>query len=402
MYNARLISTLEGSIIVTRLRYQVFAFAITRTVINTAYRMIYPFLPTIARGLGVSVESITLGITLRSALGLFSPALGSIGDIKGRKVALLLGVGLFTAGMVLVALWPTYPALLVSLLLVGVSKIIFDPAMYAYLGDRVAYERRGLAIAVSEFGWSGAFLLGIPVTGWLIAQSRWHSPFPWLALFGGGLMIALWGILPHDVPVTGTRPSFWQGAKTIMSDRTALAGLTISLLLNASNEVVNIVYGLWMENSFGLQVAALGAASAIIGLSELGGEGLVAGFVDRVGKRRAVGGGLVCFALACLLLPVLGHTLEGALVGLFLFYLAFEFTLVSSIPLMTELVPRARATLMAGNVAALSLGRVMGSLLGPVLFLSGLPTNAVVAAGMNVAGFIILLLFVREGGQEAV
>ena len=127
------------------------------------------------------------------------------------------------------------------------------------------------------------------------------------------------------------------------------------------------IFGVWLEDSFDLQIAALGAASAVIGLSELGGEGLVAAFVDRLGKPRAIGLGLAANCLAALALLFLGRTQAGALVGLFFFYITFEFTLVSIIPLMTELLPSARATLMAFNMAALSLGRALGDLLAPRL-----------------------------------
>jgi predicted MFS family arabinose efflux permease len=407
------------------LRYQVLAFSVTRTIINTAFRMIYPFLPAISRGLGVSVESITLAITLRSGMGLLSPAFGSFADIWGRKLALLLGVLMFTAAMILVAVAPTYPALVISLVLVGASKIVFDPAMYAYLGDKVPYHQRGLAIGIAEFGWSGAFLLGIPVAGWLITRGssafflwtqsiplgiprignfssgeRWDAPYIWLALLGVGLIALLWRILPQDVPQEAARTSLLQGFKTIFAFPPALAGLLISLLISASNETVNIVYGIWMEDAFGLQIAALAAASAVIGIAELGGEGLVAGFVDRIGKRRAVGLGLVTYAAACILLPILGTTPQGALIGLFFFYLTFEFTIVSSIPLMTQLVPSARATLMAGNVAAFSLGRVLGSLIGPFLYTFGLPVNAVAAALMNLVGLAALIWVLREQTQQ--
>jgi predicted MFS family arabinose efflux permease len=405
-----------------RLRYQVLAFSVIRTIINTGFRMVYPFLPAISRGLGVSIESITLAITLRSGMGLLSPAFGSVADVWGRKAALLGGVLLFTIGMVLVAVWPTYPALVISLLLVGASKIVFDPAMYAYLGDRVSYRQRGLAIGLVEFGWSGAFLLGIPIVGWLIARSgspatfpwiqvshlhipslkgllpeqRWDVPYVWLALLGIGLIALLWRIVPSDPPKQAERISFRQGFAMIVSYPPALAGLAISLLISGSNEVVNIVYGVWMEGAFGLQVAALGAASAVIGIAELGGEGIVAGFVDRIGKRRAVGLGLGGYAVACVLLPIIGSTLQGALIGLFLFYLAFEFTIVSSLSLMTELVPNARATFMAGNVAAFSLGRVLGSLIGPPLFTLGLPVNALVAAAMNLVALAALIWVLKE------
>ncbi|MBL8166188.1 MAG: hypothetical protein JNJ61_29665, partial [Anaerolineae bacterium] len=63
-----------------RLRYQLFGFFLTRMVINTSFRMIYPFLGPISRGVGVPVEEVTRAITLRAAFGLFSPLIGSIAD----------------------------------------------------------------------------------------------------------------------------------------------------------------------------------------------------------------------------------------------------------------------------------------------------------------------------------
>src|SRR5262245_19953430 len=151
-----------------------------------------------------------------------------------------------------------------------------------------------------------------------------------------------------------------------------------------------------MESTFGLQVAALGAASIVIGVAELVGEGLVAGLVDRLGKRRAVAAGLIVYAVACLLLPILGGTLQGALFGLFLFYLGFEFTLVSLIPMMTELVPSARATLMSANLTAFSLGKAAGGVIGPALFFHGLPVNSIVAAVLNLVALGAVILFVWE------
>ena len=69
---------------------------------------------------------------------------------------------------------------------------------------------------------------------------------------------------------------------------------------------------------------------------------------------------------------------------------------------MTELIPSARATLMAVNVAAFSLGRVLGSLLGPVLFSYGLGVNAVVAAILNLIGLAALVFVLHEKSLKIV
>jgi predicted MFS family arabinose efflux permease len=286
------------------------------------------------------------------------------------------------------------------MLLVGAGKIMFDSAMYAYVGDRVVYQQRGLAIALVEFGWSGAFLLGIPVAGWLIARGGWSSPFPWIALASLACGTLLWRILPNDLVRAGPRALLGAGLRSILDHPSAVAGLAVGFLASAANESMNVVYGAWMEQSFGLPIAAIGAASAIIGVSELGGEGLVAGFADRLGKRRAVMLGALASALSCLSLPILGRTLPGALAGLFFFYITFEFTLVSSIPLMTEQLPDSRATLLSGNIAALSGGRVVGALIGPPLFVLGMGAVGSISAGFNLLALAALVFVVRERAVE--
>jgi predicted MFS family arabinose efflux permease len=379
-----------------RLRFQLLAFTLTRSVINTGYRMIYPFLPVIARGLNIPLATVALAVTARSTLGIASPFLGSFADVRGRKATMLFGTGLFAAALVLVGVWPTVPGLFLSMILAALGKIIFDPAMQAYLGDRVAYSRRGLAIALTEFGWSGAFIVGVPVAAWLIARGSWSTPFPWfagLACIGG---IVIWRIMPADRAHVGAHPTWISGFRSVLGSPSALAGLAVGVLISSSNEMVNIIFGAWLEDSFGLKVIALGAATAVIGVAELGGESLVAGLVDRLGKRRSVAIGIVLNGLAGMALPSLGRSLPGALAGLFLIYLTFEFTIVSAIPLMTELVPGARATVMAANVGSHSAGRALGALIGPALFTSGLLTNVGVAAGLDFLALVLLLIFVRE------
>ena len=255
-------------------------------------------------------------------------------------------------------------------------------------------------MALVELSWSLAFLVGIPLVGLMIAAWGWQSPYPILAgvaLLGGAW---LWRSLPADRPPESSGPKLLDRFKSILARRSAVVLLGVSLLMAAGNEVVSIVFGLWFEEAFALSVAALGAASAIIGLAELSGEGLVAGIADRIGKKRSVAIGLLLTTFAALALPILGRTLPGALVGVFFFYLFFEFTIVSSLPLMTEQTPSSRATLMATNIAAFSLGRSLGALAGGPLFSIGLGANGAVSAILNLLALGLLLAFVRERGER--
>jgi len=379
------------------LRAQIVAFTLVRLVLNSGHRMVYPFLPAIARGVGVPLETAALAVTARAALGVISPLFGSLADTRGRRIAALVGLGLFALGMALVAVWPTYPALVAGLLLASAAKLIFEPAMQAYVGDRVPYVRRGRALALTELSWSFAFLLGMPLIGWLMSRSEsWRAPFPWLAGLALVGMIGLARVIPPDRPAPGAHVSLAAGARIIRQHPAALGALVVALLIGLANETVFIVYGAWLEDAFALKVAALGLASAVVGVAELSAEGAVAGIVDRIGKRRAVILGTLANAGTALLLPAIGFSVAGALAGLFVFFLTFEFALVSLIPLMTELVPGARATLMAGNVAVFSVGRMLGALLGPLLFTTGLTANALAAAAINVAAVAVMMLLVHQ------
>lgn len=354
-----------------RIRIQLPFFTLVRTVLNTMYRMVYPFLSVFARALGVNVASIAAVLTARSLAGSLGPFLASIADSRGRKVGMLFGLGLFVAGVSLVVFWPTFAALAAAVVLTTLGKYIFDPSMQAYLGERIPYERRGLSIAITELGWSLAFIAGIPLMGFLIARQGWTSPFLLLTLLG---MLSAAGILfliPADAPQTTEAAALLRNFRQVLTHTPSLAGLFAGLLATAANEMVNLIFGVWLEDAFGVQITALVAASAVIGLSEFGGEGLVALLTDRLGKPRAIALGLLVNSLSALGLPLLGQSANGALVGLFFFYITFEFTLVSMISMMTEIQPAARATVMAFNVAAHSLGRATGDALAISLYALG-------------------------------
>jgi predicted MFS family arabinose efflux permease len=370
-------------------------FTFIRTTLNTAHRMVYPFLAAFARGLGVDLTLLSYVMTARAVVGTFGPLAATLADRRGRKFGILLGLGLFSLGAALVVAWPTFPVFAIALLVITFGKYIFDISLVSWLGDRVPYERRGRVLAVTEFGWSLAFILGVPLVGFLIARQGWDAPFLLFACLGVLAFIILAVIIPKDAASFTAAPQA-PGNHSLFSILRSpailpiLSVLSLGLFSSAANETVNLLFGVWLEDAFGLQIAALGAASAVIGLSELGGEGLVAAFVDRLGKPRAVALGLAVNSLGALALPLVGRSEAGALAGLFFFYISFEFTIVSSIPLMTEILPSARATVLALNVSGLSLGRALGALAGPQLYALGFGAVAAGAVAFNLLALLAL------------
>lgn len=377
------------------LRVQVLVFIATRTVISTMVRMVYPFLPIFGRGLGVDLGTLSLALTLRSATGIAGPFLASIGDIRGRKTGMLSGLVLFTMGVGLVAFWPTFPAFVLTLILTLLGNYIFIPSVHAYLGDRVLYRRRGQVTALTEFGWSFAFIFGVPVIGYVINRYGWQAPFLLLAGLGFLSFSVLAFLLPKDPPLDIEKPSILGNLRDVLTYPPALAGILVGLTSCASNELINLVFGVWLEDAFAVKVAALAAASAVIGTSDLFGESLVSIFTDRLGKRPAIVLGLLTNCLALLSLPLLGRDLSGALLGLFFIYLTYEFSIVSVAPMMTAILPAARATLMASFIAGSAIGRSLGALAAPILYQFGGTAVALplgILPGDTSTGLVVVVL----------
>jgi MFS transporter, DHA1 family, inner membrane transport protein len=357
--------------------------------------MVYPFLPAFGRGLGVDLPALSRAMAVRSASGFFGPFLASIADSRGRKKAMLLGLFLFILGVFLAGVIPTFPAFACALVLTSVGYFTFNPAMQAYLGDQVPYEQRGRAMALPELGWSLSFIVGVPLMGLLIGRFGWQAPFLVLTCLG----VASFGYMACRLPGDTIFRERWTGIfkviRLALISAPAIAGIILGVSSAAANEMVTLIFGVWLEDSFGFKIAALGITASLIGLAELTGELMTAGFVDRVGKTRATAAGLVLNCLAAASLAFSGGRWPLALTGIFFFYLGYEISVVSSLPILSEIMPHARATIFAIIVAAYALGRTLGDILSPWLYRAGgqsahLSGMQFIAAGVILFNFIAL------------
>jgi predicted MFS family arabinose efflux permease len=367
--------------------------AATRLVINTATRFVYPFLPAIARGLGVPLTAAGVLVSARWISGLATPGVvTAVGGARHQRLV-RLSLALFMVGSLVTAATNVYVGALVGFILMGVAKPVFDVTSQAYISDRVPYEKRARYLAVFELTWAGALLIGAPLAGWLLDRAGWNAPF-WVfgILVGVAMLVTGWALDPDSAAAKADR-------RSVVWHRSAGALIAVVGLFNLGAESMFVVYGAWLESGFGLSLAALGATAIVIGVAELGGEGATIAFTDRLGKRRAVAIGLVIAATGYLLVGAAQAQLVAGMAALAIGIGGFEFTIVSSIPLATEMAPMARTRYLAWSIVATSIGRATGAAVGPVLFEAlGVGANAILAASANVVALVILLLYVRESG----
>lgn len=369
-----------------------------RLLIATASRFVYPFLPAIARGLGVSLSQAGLLVSARWLAGLSAPVVVTVvGRGRRRRRLAAFGLALFALGAALTAATNLWVGALVGFVLLGVAKPAYDVAAQAYVADRSDYRRRARYMSIIELTWAGGLLVGAPAAGWLIDRGSWNTPFWVLAILGVVALVAMQRLLEPDPARDDAAPAPFR------LGRSTLALLGVATLFSLSGEVVFVVFGAWLEDSFGLSLLNLGAIAALVGVSELAGEGATLAFADRLGLRRSVALGLLVSSAAYLgllgfadVLPI-GLTLVAIALG------GFEFTVVSALPLASELLREARARYLAWMAVAFSIGRSVGAAIGPLVFREfGVPGNAVVAVLANAAALAVLMAFVVERRDQAV
>ncbi len=359
---------------------------------NAGYRFVYPFLPTIARGLGVPLTDAASLVSLRSLAALATPVVAStVGKGEQRRRLIGFGLVLFATGSLAVAVTGIWIGAVIAFILIGLAKPVFDVAQQAYIADRVPYEKRARVLGFVEVTWAGGLFIGAPFAGWLIASWGWRAPFWVFAGVGLVALLMFRSFLEPEGADHGDRSD-----PKLVLDRSAVGFLIVSVCFMASAELMFISLGAWLEDDFGVKIAGLGVIAAVIGIAELTGEGGTIGLTDRIGKRNALLVGMSVATLGFGSIPLVGDGLVPSLVALFVGIVGFEFTIVSAIPFATEIRPLARTRFLSLMTLSAGIGRAFGAFAGARLYTAfGYSGDAWVAAGLNVVGIVVVLTLIH-------
>ncbi len=348
-----------------------------RLWLSAGGRIVYPFLGVLATGLGLSVEQTGALVTLRTIAGFAAPILAPLSDTYGRRRIMSISLITGAATFALLALVPLPPVAALSFLGMGLALTTFGPAMYAYIGDRVPYARRGTITGLNELAWALAWLIGVPMSTWLMLRFSWRTP--WLAfavLTALGALLVQTMLPPAQTPAGTSHPqsaldgrALWHLWHTVWRIPTVRWLFLGAFFLSAAIETPFIVYSVWLQDLHAISIATLGFASTFFGLAEGAAELASALFTDRLGKLTSVALGILLLAGAVAALPWLaGRSLTIAVLILSLSIFGLEFGLVSLLPIASEAVPQQRAAVVGLVGMGLQMGRTLGGFLGSWLW----------------------------------
>jgi len=337
---------------------------LTRFIVDTGVRSVYPFIPQISTGLGLTVAGLGWLISLRALVGISGPIFGVLADRYGRRNVMAASLACQGIGLVGLTLSWRWWAIL-PMIPLGFGMAAFVPAGHAYISDHVPYQKRGRALATVEFSWALAGIVALPVVGWLIETFGWRSPFRILSLLSLVGAALIWMRLPPNLaksPAQPDNPSLtWSEIGQLCLRPNILATIGVSIFLSIALSCLITVWGIWLSEDFGLSAVALGLVATAISLAELSGSGLSSLFIDRIGKRRGSQVGLLLGTIIFLSLPLAQTVFWLVIARLTLLGALLEFTIVSLIPLYSEQAPQARATVFSLAALGMSLGIALGA-----------------------------------------
>lgn len=296
-----------------------FAISVSHLLNDSLQSLIPAIYPLVKESFRLSFTQIGLiTFTFQLTASLLQPAVGAFTDRRPQPYSLAAGMCFSLAGLVLLAVAPSYGVLLAAVGLIGLGSSVFHPES-SKVANMAAGGRRGLAQSIFQVGGNTGSSLG-PLLAALILASR------------GGSRIALFAPLP----VAGFAILIWVG-RWYQKRIAASAGrgqaargegaslprgrvaLTVSILLVLIFSKYFYLAGMtsyftfYLMEKFALSVQRAQLHLFLFQFSVAAGTLLGGPLGDRIGRKYVIWGSILGVAPFTLLLPHAGLTLTTVL-----------------------------------------------------------------------------------------
>ncbi|WP_028056048.1 TCR/Tet family MFS transporter [Sphingobium bisphenolivorans] len=222
-----------------------------------------------------------------------SPVIGSLSDRFGRRPVILVSVAGLALDFVLMALAPNLWWLALGRILAGVTSSSFT-STFAYMADITPPEERARGYGLIGAAFSGGFVAG-PLLGGLLGEVSLRAPF-WAAA-GLSALAFIYGlfVLPESLSPDKRMAFSWKranpfGALKLLRSHPELSSLAVvNFLLYFAHHLFSAVFVLYAGDRYGWGAWQVGTLLALVGLMDMGVQGLLVGrVVKQLGDRRTM------------------------------------------------------------------------------------------------------------------
>lgn len=374
-------------------RAQFVQLTAAKAVLNTALRWAPFFLPTLAGAFGTTAGKLTTVLGLGETAGLSTLLIGRQLDSGRERTIMVAALGLAAVSS-LGALTGNFWVFAASYVALVIGASAFTVSGHAFLSRRVPFERRARTIGVFETSWALALLVGAPSIALLINVFGWRAPFLVLAALLA-IMALVVGLGRDDsVPLDDANAPLVR--QPLTTDAWILIGASAAIAMTGLTTIV--IAGTWLDEALGVSTGGIGLVAMAFGAAEITASSSSAAFADRVGPIHSTRVALILAIVGLLVMTQAGSSLLIGALGLLLFFLGFEFSIVTSFSIVSEAMPQARGRALAANSAVGTAARGIGIVMSGLLYQAyGINGPIAISVSAAVVGLALLSIGLRRG-----
>ena len=364
-----------------------------QAVLNTALRWAPFFLPTLAGAFGTTAAKLTTVLGLGETAGLSTLLIGRQLDSGRERTIMVAALGLAAVSS-LGALTGNFWVFAASYVALVIGASAFTVSGHAFLSRRVPFERRARTIGVFETSWALALLVGAPSIALLINVFGWRAPFLVLAALLA-IMALVVGLGRDDsVPLDDANAPLVR--QPLTTDAWILIGASAAIAMTGLTTLV--IAGTWLDEALGVSTGGIGLVAMAFGAAEITASSSSAAFADRAGPIHSTRVALILAIVGLLVMTQAGSSLLIGALGLLLFFLGFEFSIVTSFSIVSEAMPQARGRALAANSAVGTAARGIGIVMSGLLYQAyGINGPIAISVSAAVVGLALLSIGLRRG-----
>ncbi|MBN2001915.1 MAG: MFS transporter [Anaerolineae bacterium] len=383
-------------------RRNLYILAFIMLVMMLGYGIVVPILPFYIESMGAG--GMELGLLTASyavMLLIFGPIWGSLSDRFGRKPILLVGVLGYVITMTWFGLATQLWMLFVARILAGILSSAAMPTAMAYISDNTLDSERGAGMGLlGAMGGIGT-ILG-PVLGGFLAKTTFSLPFFIAAGMAALALILVALFLPESRPA-GERDTEAQAAlvdlhiwrQALFSPLGPLFMLTF--ISTSGLMIFTNIFGLYGLKRFNYSPEEVGIVMMVLGLASALTQGVLVGpITKRWGDVQVVRMGLLFSALGFVVM-LLADNFATVLVTTALFAVAYSVTNPALLSLTSQRATVEQGVTMGLSNSFVSLGRIVGPLLGGAVLDIHLSLPYASGAVIIFSGFLASLLWIVPG-----
>jgi predicted MFS family arabinose efflux permease len=379
------------------IRRNITAVTVARLVANAAYRFAPLFLATIARGFDVSLSTLGFAIFVSELSGFASPFAGRIVDRLTHRNSMVLGLIGSAVGCTIAAVSTSPLMFAVGVTVLALTKQSFDLGLGAWIADHVPYNQRGKIVGLTETAWALGLLVGVSIMGLITAATNWRIGFAFAVLCLVVSMFVIFNRVTNEARVPHESRS--TTPQRITGNSWLVVFTMFCIMCSAQN--LFVTFGAWLEDEFQFGAARLAVAGFSLGLVELVASVSSSRQTDKWGKERSIALGALLVIPGGVFLCLGSNNLIIGLIGVFIYFLGFEFSVVSLLSLATSLVPNSPGTGLGWVLGAGTLGRAVMAIIATHLFESfGVQGPALMGAFFGLLGALTITGYRRLNAKS--